>query len=435
MRTVLRAWRRSLRWGLLLALMVSAALGLYLRLYAPPRFEARSLLVIDSEGLTQAQAGMMAESCARWVSGDEVRGRVAQADWTRAWVARLSGSTLLELRVIGKTNDAAVQSCRSLASALCGYVNELSLTTGLAVAEDAESAGRFPASVVPWALAAFAAVFALWALAALPLCARRPRLSWRDDLESVTGLPVLARTPDTRSLLREALRCPGRGTLLEQADAVTTREIRALALYLNRRKREQGLCSAVLASREPDEGKSALAVMLAQALCAQGARVLLIDMDGFTPTLSRLLRRYGRFDLSDYLSGGARLEQVLMDTPTEGLYFIDQCHDGATAARAAALPAFRTFLERAKAQFDYILFDSPPVEAFSEAAALGGAADAVLLAVANERSTRRELVETVRRLSRLGCETAGIVVTKVKCRQPRWYRDDEDEGRAMALDS
>jgi capsular exopolysaccharide synthesis family protein len=76
---------------------------------------------------------------------------------------------------------------------------------------------------------------------------------------------------------------------------------------------------------------------------------------------------------------------------------------------------FATFLAEAREQFDYVLVDSPPVQAFSDPVVLAAQADGVLL-ILDAQAPRRTYFqqEAVRSLEAVGSVVLGLVVNNVE---------------------
>ena len=75
-------------------------------------------------------------------------------------------------------------------------------------------------------------------------------------------------------------------------------------------------------------------------------------------------------------------------------------------------------LERLAARFEFIIIDSPPVLAVTDAAILSGLVDGVLLVAASGATPRAGLVRTRRILEASGARILGMAVNKLDPRRP-----------------
>jgi capsular exopolysaccharide synthesis family protein len=74
---------------------------------------------------------------------------------------------------------------------------------------------------------------------------------------------------------------------------------------------------------------------------------------------------------------------------------------------------FSHLLANARQEFDYVLIDSPPTGAVSDPMIIATQADAVLLVVDSERTSKRALRKAMRDLEAVGANVLGTVINKV----------------------
>jgi len=181
-------------------------------------------------------------------------------------------------------------------------------------------------------------------------------------------------------------------------------QFRSLRSRLYQARYETPLKTILISSGSPSEGKSFVAANLAVSFARNGAnRVLLIDGDLRRSTLHRLFGAPNTQGLSDYLSGTVDLDAVLQreDTPgqtTRGaaalanLALISAGTVGNSSPELVTNRRFDELIAAASPYFDWIVIDSPPVLAVTDAVELARAADAVLL-VARWGRTSFEVIQ------------------------------------------
>ena len=148
-----------------------------------------------------------------------------------------------------------------------------------------------------------------------------------------------------------------------------------------------------VASSQPLEGKTTTAVNIAMALAVGGARVLLIDADMRRPSVHKALRLTNERGLSQLLAGQARMREVVQRTHDPNLLTI-------TAGRTPANPSELLASDRMRAlvsgletgPFDWVVIDTPPVLAVTDAVILAPLVTAVTFVVGAEM-TRWRLAE------------------------------------------
>lgn len=162
---------------------------------------------------------------------------------------------------------------------------------------------------------------------------------------------------------------------------------------------EKALKTVLVSSGMPAEGKTFVAANLAISLArSQDRRVLLIDGDLRQPSIYKLLGAPNSPGLADYLGGNATATAILQcdDTPGKdenhsvraisNLAFIPAGDCGDDAPEIAGNHRAEELITILSPYFDWIIIDSPPVLAVTDAVDLARAADGVLL-VAREATT------------------------------------------------
>ena len=176
-------------------------------------------------------------------------------------------------------------------------------------------------------------------------------------------------------------------------------QFRGLRSRIYQARYEAPLKTILISSGMPSEGKSFVSVNLAASLSRSGgSRTLLIDGDLRRPTLHNLLRTPNTLGLSEYLEGTAELNAIMQRQRSPepaaasgvatlpNLVFIPagKCSD--ISSELVANHRIEELIAAVSPFFDWILIDSPPALAVTDAVELAHASDAVLL-VARGAST------------------------------------------------
>ncbi|MBM6774929.1 tyrosine-protein kinase family protein [Olsenella profusa] len=168
--------------------------------------------------------------------------------------------------------------------------------------------------------------------------------------------------------------------------------------------------SIVVTSSVPNEGKSFVSVELARALAASGKRVLLIECDMRKRSLAAMLDVHGRHGIYAVLSGEADLDESVVPTKTQGLFFLDAEPGIPNPTDILSSKRFRGLLQGVRKSFGYVVMDTPPVGAFVDAAVLGSVADATVLVVRENFVRRDELVAAYTQLRQADVNLVGAVL-------------------------
>ncbi|MEA5016715.1 MAG: CpsD/CapB family tyrosine-protein kinase [Candidatus Limiplasma sp.] len=426
MKTAWRKYRGAWGWIALFSLLVTAAVGIYAHFYQSGLYESKVGLYIlpggvgTGEAYDPAVSEMIARDCEALLQNPVILQRTEAKltplllEGMKLAVEGEKGTHVVWLKVSG----ADPVLCQTAAMALGAvFVDHLSAATPHQVSvatganEPQEPVGPNRALIL---LTAFAACFAAFSLAFFLFAPKAETLGLEDARAGNLGLAVLGAIPDYRRDLSRFFRKKGEeGRILSQwVDPACLEEVKALSLALAGGG-DQPWHSVALASVGADEGKSGLAVLLAAALCSQGKRVLLVDMDCYCPTLGRLLGVQGRRDLLDHLAGKAGLQEVLTPTALRNLFFIDNLHPDSCPWQVVHSQAFEAFLDRMGQEFDHVLVDTPPLGLFADAGALGSVLEGTLLVAADHRLTPMQFQEARERLSQAHNRLLGLVFTFV----------------------
>ncbi|MBB2991271.1 receptor protein-tyrosine kinase [Mycolicibacterium iranicum] len=167
----------------------------------------------------------------------------------------------------------------------------------------------------------------------------------------------------------------------------------------------------VVTSSMPSEGKSTTAINLALALAEAEHKVVLVDGDMRRPTLHRYLDLVGPVGFSTVLSGQATLEEALQLTRFPGLTVLTSGAIPPNPSELLGSQSARKLLSELRAKYDYVVVDSTPLLAVTDAAILGAGADGVLIMARYGQTRREQLTHAVENLQNVGAPLLGAVLT------------------------
>lgn len=177
----------------------------------------------------------------------------------------------------------------------------------------------------------------------------------------------------------------------------------------------------VVTSSLPGEGKSVFAASLARSIALAGKRTLLIDGDMRRPSVSGLLHGEPGMELSQFIVDPNGLTDMVATDAASGLHYLAARKERHRVHAVLNSPLLPLMLEEARARYDYIIIDTPPLVAVSDALLLSKLADIMLLVVRWEY-TPRAIVEHVLRLLRdNGSASTGVLLTRVNMRKHARY--------------
>jgi capsular exopolysaccharide synthesis family protein len=186
----------------------------------------------------------------------------------------------------------------------------------------------------------------------------------------------------------------------------------------------------VLTSTTKNEGKSTSALALAINFAQLGKRVVLVDGDMRNPTVHKLLGMPNAFGLSNYLSGYAHADGVLVQgTTIPNLSVITSGPIPPSPVDLLTGPRFLELLDSLElGGVHYIIIDGPPVLGLADALVLGNQVHSVLYVAQANLTRKSHIKDAFRRLRMAGVLPRGVVLTKTTAQNMAYYDDQSYYG-------
>src|SRR6202044_2403065 len=259
-----------------------------------------------------------------------------------------------------------------------------------------------------------------------------------DDIEALTGLPSLAVVPAMPGMNAHQgrlLRKAGEGTPTSSAGRIQllsyvkpksqiSEAFRALRTSLLLSQAEHPPQVILVTSALPREGKTTSAVNLAVTLAQLGDRTLLLDSDMRKPGIRRALNlTLGKeTGLSSYLAGVATLDEIIFPHPTiNNLATVTTGPVPPSPADLLSSHRMREAISELRRRFKFIVIDSPPVMAATDAVIVSSLTDGVLLVVRSGETPKEAFTRTRDLLAAVKSRMLGVVLNAVDSSAPDYY--------------
>ena len=184
---------------------------------------------------------------------------------------------------------------------------------------------------------------------------------------------------------------------------------------------EEGTRIVLVTSAGPGEGKTAVAANLAIALAQTGQRVMVIDGDLRRPRVHDVFKVKQEPGLSNLIVGDAKAADVIQPSST-GVTVLPAGRIPPNPAELLGSKRFRELIMRLGEHFDWIVVDSPPVMAVTDAAVIGHLASGVLFVTSADKTNRHTARLAIEQLMAGRSRVLGAVLNRVELdRNPYYY--------------
>jgi capsular exopolysaccharide synthesis family protein len=213
--------------------------------------------------------------------------------------------------------------------------------------------------------------------------------------ELVTSEPQLIVAQDPRSAVAEAFR--------------------TLRTNIQFKSLDNPVRTIMITSSAPEEGKSTVAANLAVSLAQTGAAVIVVDCDLRNPSLHRIFGLPNERGLTSLMlapESGAR--EHLQRSEAGGVDVLTSGPLPPNPAELLGSKRMESLVRELRDMADYVLFDTPPVLAVTDAAVLASKVDGSMLVLSAGKARRDGAKKAKRTLEELSARFLGVVVNNVK---------------------
>ncbi|HEY9609722.1 GumC family protein, partial [Allocoleopsis sp.] len=234
---------------------------------------------------------------------------------------------------------------------------------------------------------------------------KTPKLApaFMEEVSSHALLPLAAQAHDQRSAaFQEAFR----------------------SLYTNIRllSARSPIHSLVIGSAVPGDGKSTVAIHLAQTAASIGQRVLLIDADLRRPQLHVRLGLPNEQGLSDVITTDLSLnDAIVRSSVEENLFVLTAGQPTSDSIKLLSSAKMQYLMEQFQAFFDLVIYDTPPLLGLADGNILAANTDGIVLVVGLQKTDRSLLTKSLDGLKISGASVLGVVANGIKGYMPDSY--------------
>ncbi len=233
-----------------------------------------------------------------------------------------------------------------------------------------------------------------------------------EDVEEVAGVPALG----VVSRFRDA------NPRVTSTSGTTAEAYRQIRTNVHFARLAQEVKTIVVTSGNPGEGKSTTAANLAMVMADAGERVLLVDTDLRRPSLHTLFGQPNSFGLTGLLLGeDLSLSHGAVSTGVKNLRLIPSGPLPPNPSELLTSKKMMSLVETMRESADYVIFDSPPILAVTDASILASMCDGSIV-VLEMGQTRPDTLRRVKAaLDQANARPLGVVINKAKTGRRGYY--------------
>jgi protein-tyrosine kinase len=195
--------------------------------------------------------------------------------------------------------------------------------------------------------------------------------------------------------------------------AIASEQYRSLKARLYRMRETRQLRSLLITSVAAGDGKTLTSVNLALTIAQEiGHQVLLVDADLRKPSVGKLLGLKNFRGLADLLQGETPPAEIILKSKQANLFVVAGGTIPENPAELLNTKKMRDFVSDMVEQFDWVIFDSPPLGGLADSELISTLVDGVLLVVRSAKTPTSLIQKNMENLKKKNL--LGVVFNSVK---------------------
>jgi capsular exopolysaccharide synthesis family protein len=177
---------------------------------------------------------------------------------------------------------------------------------------------------------------------------------------------------------------------------------------------DKPLRSLAVTSALENEGKTLTAANLAICSAQAGVRTLLVDADLRKPAVHKIFVTQNRTGMTSVLVGMQKMADVVQSTQVDNLWLLTAGDKPPNPAELLQSESMQHLHHRLTADFEFVIYDCPPVLPAVEAVDLGALADGTLVVVRAEVGPKDAVRQALEQLRHGHAQVLGTVLNGVR---------------------
>ncbi|WP_162163940.1 CpsD/CapB family tyrosine-protein kinase [Acholeplasma hippikon] len=168
-------------------------------------------------------------------------------------------------------------------------------------------------------------------------------------------------------------------------------------------------------------GKTTTISNIAYLMAKKGKKVVVLDLDLRKPKINRIFKAANENGITDYLAGKVKYEKLVRYDEKFKIHYIVSGEKTTAVVNVLEAQKLKDLIARLRAEFDYVILDSPPVLAVSDSLYIARLADGVIFVVAQNEAKRAVINEAIATLKQNNVNIIGSMFTLVDVKESELY--------------
>lgn len=168
-------------------------------------------------------------------------------------------------------------------------------------------------------------------------------------------------------------------------------------------------------------GKTTFVSNLSYLIGKKGKRVVLVDLDLRKPKINRIFKAPNENGVTDYLAGKIEYKDLVKYSEKLNTHYVVAGERTTAVVNILEAQKLKDLVQRLREEFDYVILDSPPVIAVSDALYIARLADGVIFVVAQNEARKAVINEAISTLKQNNVNIIGTVFTQVDIKENELY--------------
>ena len=180
-------------------------------------------------------------------------------------------------------------------------------------------------------------------------------------------------------------------------DVRISEELRNIKLSIRSTSDQNNIKTILFTSSNSGEGTSTILVNFAKEIATSGEKVIIVDTNLRNPILHKLMNIENTEGIAEAIENKKSLVEIIKKTDTENIQLITHGQQIERPRKSFTTDDIKPIINELKSHADWVIFDSPPIHKYSDAAILANEVDGVIMVVQAEK-TKWEVAQSARNI-------------------------------------